>query len=97
MTFSRALFSPHVGTTFNVHLSSEHALSLQLQEVRQPNTMPPGYEVFSLIFHGVSAQPLPQGTYALQHAELAEQAIFLVPVGKRDHGFEYQACFNIVI
>lgn len=50
---------------------------------------------FSLIFH--APPPLrPQQTYRFQHARLGELHLFLVPIGKLQDGYRYQAVFNLL-
>lgn len=49
---------------------------------------------FSIFLLGPAEGMLPQHIYTLQHEMLGELDLFLVPVGKREHGFEYQAVFN---
>ncbi len=52
-------------------------------------------EPFSLLFTGPLTHPLPQRTYRLTHAAIAEPLdIFLVPVGRERDGFIYQAVFG---
>lgn len=49
---------------------------------------------FSILFLGPVDFLLPQHIYTLQHETLGEMDLFLVPVGRRESGFEYQAVFN---
>lgn len=49
---------------------------------------------FSILFLGPAEFPLLQHIYTLQHETLGEMELFLVPVGRRENGFEYQAVFN---
>ena len=61
---------------------SEH---LQVDDGRVP---------FALIFRGPNDPVLNQGTYAVNHAELGEHSLFLVPVGPGKEGMQYQAVFS---
>lgn len=49
---------------------------------------------FSILFLGPAEGMLPQHTYTLQQETLGEFDLFLVPVGRQERGFEYQAVFN---
>lgn len=49
---------------------------------------------FSILFLGPAEGMLPQHTYTLQQDTLGEFDLFLVPVGRQERGFEYQAVFN---
>jgi uncharacterized protein DUF6916 len=46
---------------------------------------------FSLVFRGQAG--LAQGTYRLEHAELGELDLFLVPIGPEDGSMRYEAAF----
>lgn len=88
-------FKPLEGQVFRVE---EYSLDLQLERVmpvmeserarlqRQP---------FSLIFRGSGERMLGQRIYALAHPHFPEPLeIFLVPVGRYQEGFEYEAVFS---
>jgi hypothetical protein len=95
MTFSVELFQPHVGTSFSTLLPNEQQIVVTLESLNDSTVANTGYHSFSLYFTTNTSEPLPQGTYALQHPQLPEQLIFLVPIAKAEQGFRYQACFNV--
>lgn len=49
---------------------------------------------FSAIFLGPLDRPLGQGTYRTEHDRLEPIDLFIVPVGRTEKGFEYEAVFN---
>jgi hypothetical protein len=51
-------------------------------------------EQFSLMFQGPGEIFMPQGMYTLTHRTLGTFDLFLVPIGKDDNGFSYEAVFN---
>jgi hypothetical protein len=51
-------------------------------------------EPFSLLFATRGIEVLPQRMYALHHAELGLQSIFLVPIGRKGDEVSYQAIFS---
>lgn len=51
-------------------------------------------EPFSLIFVARDPRVLPQRIYRLEHNDLGELDIFLVPIGKTADGVSYQAMFT---
>lgn len=51
-------------------------------------------ETFSLIFEAKRGEPLPQGTYSLEHPSLGRFSLFLVPVGRGAKGFFLEAIVN---
>jgi hypothetical protein len=89
-------FADKVGHVFAVSEQDFPAIPLTLTEAEplpirlKPGTRPP----FSLIFLGKDPRVLPQRIYRLQHGEMGELTIFLVPVGKDAEGVSYQAVFN---
>lgn len=92
---SPELFAPHSGSTFEIPLS-DGAVELTLDEVEDLARFNDGpYRFFSLIFSGGREHFLPQGTYVLSHPVLGERPLFLVPVGKTEEGFRYQAAFSV--
>ena len=50
-------------------------------------------ERFSLYFTGPDRY-LPQHVYRIEHEQMGALDLFLVPVGKLDNGFRYEAVFN---
>ena len=89
-------FSKHVNTKFHT-LDAGTELDLELAEVkgyRHKATEHEGMERFSVYFKGPEAPLLPQKTYTLQHAQMGEFEIFLVPISPNDQGSRYEAVFN---
>ncbi len=89
-------FADKVGEVFCLSEEGIPAIPLTLTEAEPlTNRLPPDVRPpFSLIFLGKDPRVLPQRVYRLEHAELGEVAIFLVPIGKNAEGVSYQATFN---
>ena len=90
-------FSDKVGEVFPISEEGVPAIPLILQEAEPlnpsfglPGVRPP----FSLVFVAKDPRVLPQGLYRLEHQELGELTIFLVPIAKDKDGVSYQAVFN---
>lgn len=68
-------------------VSALHVMAADLKPARTP---------FELIFEGDTERRLPQGCYALEHPELGQQLIFIVPIGpnRQTRRMQYQAIFN---
>jgi hypothetical protein len=49
---------------------------------------------FSLVFRGPLQPVMPQRTYRIEHADLGELDIFLVPIGRDPQGVRYEAVFT---
>lgn len=88
-------FEPLTGQTFHlgeleIELRLERVARVMESERARLNRQP-----FSLYFRGPLEPPLPQRIYPLEHPNFAEPLeIFLVPVGRNDDGFEYEAVFS---
>ena len=95
MTFTAAQFLPHVGSKFTIPFADGLSLTLTLDEVKESATTSSPYHFFSLNFSSDASTALPQGIYALQHASLPTQEIFLVPFSKTERGVSYSATFSI--
>lgn len=94
MTISLSLFQAHTGSYFDIFFDNQQQLRLQLQEVSL-KPCEPGYQAFSLLFFCDGIYQLEQNTYPLQHPELGENKIFLVPVAQQGTGVLYQATYYI--
>jgi hypothetical protein len=89
-------YAKHVNTEFHVHDDAAKPFALKLTQVVE-RTKTDQQEAFSLLFRGPATHFIPQGIHKLKHAELGEGELFLVPVGKDQDGFEYEAVFNHLI
>lgn len=90
------VFRRHLKTKFRV-ADAESPLELELRAVEGRQSGPGeqgGMERFSLIFHGPGDLFLPQRIYKLEHDEMGEIQIFIVPIGQDADGFEYESVFN---
>ena len=85
--------SENVKTKFKVQIGEDRTVELELTEVKV-HLSSPRQEMFSLFFRGPQDLLLPQNTYHLEHERLGESDLFLVPVGKDENGFLYEALFN---
>jgi hypothetical protein len=97
-------FAANVGSTFWVLQDQGPATGLLLAQA-MPSPPPANAlqaaapdarnEKFSLLFHGLTGQPLAQDTYLFDQAALGRFAMFIVPIGCRNAGYLlYEAVFN---
>src|SRR5207253_8223293 len=89
------MFADRLGQTFILEEEEVPAIEFTLREatpLRNFANLP--REPFSLIFVTRGIDPLPQRMYALRHAELGLQSLFLVPIGRKGDEVTYQAIFN---
>jgi len=83
-------FAPYVQTRFQVSGTSD--FELVLASVKDcSNTR---LEQFSLAFLGRASPWLPQGQYKLEHEQMGECELFLVPNGPDADGMRYEASFS---
>jgi hypothetical protein len=90
-------FADKVGHVFPIGDSDVPQIPLTLAEAELLNayrTLPGSRTPFSLIFVARDPRVLPQRIYRLEHDDLGELDIFLVPIGKTADGVSYQAMFN---
>lgn len=89
-------FAGREGQHFSIKFS-DGELDLELAEV----TEAPEHwgrserrEPFSVMFHGPLEHVLPQRVWPLEHEELGQIEIFLVPLGPEGSAMRYQAVFS---
>lgn len=96
LEFRQAAFEGQRDTAFQVLDGATVVCDLRLTEV-DGRARTPKQESFSLMFLGPQGVFLPQGTRRLRHGALGEFDVFLVPVGRDDAGFRYEAVFNLLL
>lgn len=87
-------FTPRVGESFAVVADGADGLAVELVEARGLGNAFNDREAFALLFRGPVEPQLPQATYRLANGTLGEVDVFIVPVGKTDHGVDYEAIFT---
>ena len=92
-TATAADFEKLVGHSFSVSEADDCELLLERVDAL-PKHDESSRQPFALVFKGELLQPLPQGTFELQHAEVGALQIFLVPIGQTEGAFLYEAVFN---
>jgi hypothetical protein len=93
-------FRKHLGTKFRVRLDEIEGAPGVWLELDELVPYPPlsherGDAVrFSAYFYGPGDFFLPQRIYKLEHEQMGEVELFLVPVGQDQRGFRYEAVFS---
>ncbi|MDV3348304.1 hypothetical protein D0962_21895 [Leptolyngbyaceae cyanobacterium CCMR0082] len=94
-TLTLSDFSSTVGSSFQVCPEPDTSLQLELLEaVELSSSSSARSESFSLLFKGPSDVVLPQKLYSMNHSDLGDLSIFLVPVAGASDGIRYEAIFN---
>ncbi|MGN6216282.1 MAG: DUF6916 family protein [Solirubrobacterales bacterium] len=87
-------FTPAVGDVFTVGSEEGAKVELLLVEaVHKDGGSHAPRPAFSLLFHGPADPLLAQGTYRFKHGSLGVLEIFIVPLGRDEHGSVYEAFF----
>lgn len=87
-------FSPQLNTKFTVTLADPDpeddipAPQIEMELVDATQKDNPHCVAFSVLFHGGPEQFVPQGTYAMNHPDLGDISLFIVPVGEVREGDE---------
>ncbi len=90
-------FSDKINEIFEVEIDAAHTTPLTLTEVtagRLANYPEKKREPFSLFFTSNASAALDQKTYSVKHPTIGTFDLFLVPVDRPEHGFQYQAVFT---
>ena len=90
-------FTRNLNTKFHVTAEGGPGVELELAEVvgykSGPNEQQ-GLERFSAFFDGPGDICLRQATYTFEHERMGSFPLFIVPVGKNERGYRYEAVFN---
>jgi hypothetical protein len=91
-------FSKHLNSRFLFSSNAEATpVELQLVQVKsyaKKDEETQRMERFSAFFEGPANNSLPQLTYRVAHEQMGEFDLFIVPIGKSENGFRYEAVFN---
>jgi hypothetical protein len=90
-------FAKHLNTKFSVRADAPRPIELELIEVNGWTSRPEEekqLERFSVTFRGPEDIYMEQHTYTLEHEHMGVLEIFLVPIGRDENGFTYQAVYN---
>ncbi|MGN6814980.1 MAG: DUF6916 family protein [Solirubrobacterales bacterium] len=87
-------FTPAVGQTFTVGGDGGAKVELLLVEATPKDAGPQAPRPpFSLLFQGPAEPFMTQATYRFEHVSLGVMEIFIVPLGRDEHGTTYEAFF----
>src|SRR4051794_36492005 len=88
-------FEPHIGETFGATPAHEgEPFELVLSRCDESPHARPDHPAFSLLFHAPGTGHLPQQIFALEHSELGQFDLFLVPLGPEGDRMRYEAVVN---
>ena len=100
-TFTVDMFEPRVGDKFRIAGDAPASQELTLLSAKVLGTesakewsKSSGREPFALIFVGPMESAVEQQIYRLEHDEVGNFEIFLVPIGPNQQGMRYEAIFT---
>ncbi len=91
--WTRDVFAQQVHTPFQVHNAVGSAITVELVQLTDAPSSPKT-ESFALLFRGPASAFLDQGAYEFQHEHMGTASLFIVPVGRDQTGYYYEAVFN---
>ena len=87
-------YRPFVNSDFLVTDQNGTAHPFRLEEIKA-HIEDDGQSCFSLFFSH-AGDTWPQQVYPIQHPQLGEFTLYLVPIRKRQNGILYEAVFNLL-
>lgn len=90
---THAEFTASVNSVFRVQSVPGQTVDLRLKTV-SALVSSQRHTQFSILFEGPRDRMLPQLIYRLDHELLGAIDLFLVPIGKNEQGFLYEAVFS---
>ena len=90
---THAAFAASVNSAFRVHLTTGKTVEIRLTNVSDQR-LSERQEQFSILLNGPPDTFVPQGLYKLEHDAMGMLDLFIVPIGKDEHGYVYEAVFN---
>lgn len=86
-------FAAQLNKKFRVQIDETNAVDLVLAEVSELKSSPRQVQ-FAIVFRGPLEVFLDQGLRQFEHDEMGQFNLFLVPIGKDDDCYSYEAVFN---
>lgn len=89
-------FVKHLNTKFRLRLNEHESVEAELTEVSE-HLLSPRQERFAVVFRTSNETFLGQGLRPIEHDQMGEFVLFLVPIGRDDEGTSYEAVFNRLV
>ena len=94
--FAHATFLENLNSKFRLLNEGGESIELELIEVSELKKAR-RQEMFSIVFRCRTDRVLPQRIYRLEHENMGQFDLFLVPIRKDAEGVYYEAVFNRVL
>lgn len=90
---TKSMFERNMNTKFRLTAPGLEQYPLDLVRL-DDGFSNPRQEQFSVTFRGSGQWILPQQIYSMEHDDIGELDLFLVPIGRDESGVYYEAVFN---
>ena len=90
---TKSMFAEALHSAFRLYYQPDQAQEVELVALHE-GLSSPRQEAFSLVFTGPGPGVLPQRIYSFEHAQMGRFELFIVPIGRDEHGVQYEAVFN---
>ena len=95
-TLEHEEFARHVNTTFRLRVNETETVEAQLVGVSEL-LLSPRQERFAIVFRAPNEPFLGQGQRSIEHDQMGDFSLFLVPIGQDERGTDYEAVFNRLV
>ena len=89
-------FLKHLKTKFRIRLDEQTTIEAELANVSD-HLVSPKQERFAIVFLTSNDFFLGQGMRRLEHDQMGNFDLFLVPIGRNEEGTSYEAVFNRLV
>lgn len=100
-SLTKELFAAHLNTKFRVKMGASEIVEIELIKVSEINLASrtvsletSRQDCFAVLFRGPRETSLRQNTYQMEHGQIGQFDLFIVPAGTDEGGQLYQATFN---
>lgn len=96
-SFTAEMFAGRIGQQFRLRASADTVMQVELIEAKVLGSAaadPSLRKPFSILFRGPMTPVWPQRIYRVEHDAMESFDLFVVPVGPKNGGMEYEAIFT---
>ena len=85
-------FTKNLNTEYQVDREGEQIrlVLIEISDLKKTERQ----EEFSIVFQGPLGHLLPQAIHQFRHSNMGDFPLFIVPIGKGEGGYRYEAVFN---
>jgi hypothetical protein len=96
-SFTAEMFAGRIGQQFRLRASADTVMQVELIEAKVLGSSAADSSLrkpFSILFRGPMTPVWPQRIYRVEHDAMESFDLFVVPVGPKNGGMEYEAIFT---